>query len=636
MAAGELPRARALAETALRRRPDDPAALTVLGRIHLAWPVIGRFKAESLFTDASRLDPASPEPLYYLGHVGLALGGDDGEAIARRALVRALALDPDYRDAWQLWLRLYRGDGDRTAAIRSLALHQGSYSADLRRSLLLLELHDYDQTDTILATLLGRRPDDPAPRALLARSLFEQGRDREGWAAYEEALVRAGADTGGVLWEQVRGIATWRERQNWATTPPGQREAFLRLFWARREPDVRTPLNERVGEHFRRMAAARRYFTLLHPNARYHHSRYWRALSGGVGAVPGADFAAAVTAARSAPCAAEPPPGVRDIPFASGFTPRLDTAASQATPNLEDMLDDRGRVFVRQGPPDSRLAYEDGETWCYRRPDGELRVTFIRRTGGFGTSGDMVVTPVLSGEATAAAYLLATDRPSGAAGLSFAFWPAAFLAADDRATVLFLFPDSVSAAAVLVDEAGGERARDTATAGALRMLASPGAYLLLLDASRQDRRGTFRGTVSLPDYGGDSLSVSSLLVASGDVGPRRDELIAAAPGGLLLAARQPLRVYAEVYALGSGDGRARYQARYHFERAGGGFLGLGRRSHITTIAFRREIPSQQRVVETVLVDPGRLSRGRYSVRLEITDDVTGARAASPSLTFEFR
>src|SRR4029077_4672128 len=115
LAAGHLASARRIAERLQDRRPDDPKVLVLLGRIHLAWPVVGRFQAESLFLHAARVAPEDPEPLYYLGKVGLALGGDDGEQIARRGLVPLLALDPEYRDAWALWLRLYRGDRERRA-----------------------------------------------------------------------------------------------------------------------------------------------------------------------------------------------------------------------------------------------------------------------------------------------------------------------------------------------------------------------------------------------------------------------------------------------------------------------------------------------------------------------------------------
>src|SRR5258706_6047487 len=75
--AGNLPDARRIAENLQYLRPRDPRVLILLGRIHLAWPVIGRFPAESLLLRAAELLPGDPEPLYYLGLVGIALDPDD-------------------------------------------------------------------------------------------------------------------------------------------------------------------------------------------------------------------------------------------------------------------------------------------------------------------------------------------------------------------------------------------------------------------------------------------------------------------------------------------------------------------------------------------------------------------------------
>ncbi len=634
LAAGALPSARRIAEQLERHSPHDPRALILLGRVHLAWPVIGRFKADSLFARALALDPANREAHYYAARVGLALGGDDGESMARRHLEHLLALAPDYRDTWALWRRLYRGDAERRRAVAALERHAGDAWSDLRRAGLLVELRAWAPADSLLHDLGRRLPAIATPWALLAQARFEQDRDADGAAAYGAALALAANDPDTTLWRQVRSIATPSERAVWARGPRDP-AAFFRLFWARRDPHLATALNERLGEHFRRAAEARRRYALLHPASRWHHSSRWRALSGGVGGVQGADLARTVTDARSQPCAARLP-GVRDLPFAIGLGERAPASSGEETPNLEDGLDDRGRVFVRHGTPQSRYVYADGETWCYERPEGVLRVTFIRRTGGYGASGDMVFTPVMEGESESAAYLAVTDRPTLDADLRFTFWPASFRQrADVRLTELLLFPESLTAAAVLLDPAGGEVARDSATGGPLRLSAPPGRYALLLDGDRGRRRGRYRGTVELPDYATGRPTVSSLLLASGSVAPARDALVAAAPGGLRLPSDQPLRLYAEVYGLPADDGRVRYEARYHFERLSGGFLGLGR-GRVTTIAFARDAAAAARVHESVLVDPGRLSRGRYRLLLEIVDGVRGERTSSASVVFELR
>ncbi|MDP3772969.1 MAG: GWxTD domain-containing protein [Gemmatimonadales bacterium] len=593
--------------------------------------MIGRYRAESLLTRAGALDPSNPEPFYYLGKVGLALRGDDGEMISRPALVHVLELDPHYRDAWALWTTLYRGDAERRAAVTALARHAGDGVADLWRAGLLVELRRYDEAVSLLAEAIGAAPRDPAPRGLLARLLFEQRRDDEGARAYDSALRVADRDTGGVLWRQVRSIATPAERGAYGLAAPEEREALLRLFWARREPDLRTPLNERIGEHFRRMMEARRAFALLHPNSRFHHSRSWRTLAGGLGAPPGADLEAisrGVAEGRAT--------RVTDAPVAAGLGGRLD-GDSEETANLEDYLDDRGRIFVRYGTPGERLVWGlDTETWRYYLPDGMLQVTFARRTGGFGFSGDQVVTPVVAGELESARRLLATDRPDLDARLSFVFWPAAFRHGVDGVSELVLFPSGVDATAVLLDGGGREVARDTATGRALHLVAPPGRYVLALDAERDERIGRFRGAVQLPRFGADSLAVSSLLIAAGAVPPERGALERAAPAGLRLRADTPMRFYAEVYGLGGADGMSRYQATYRFEREGGGFLGLRGRERITSVSLTREQPADMTIMESLVIDPGRLPRGHYRMHLEILDAVRGTRAASASLEFDLR
>jgi GWxTD domain-containing protein len=620
-----------MAERLVRERPSDVGALILLGRVHLAWPAFGRFRAESLFSRAAALDPANPEPLYYLGRTGLALGGDDGEAIARGALVRLLALDPLYRDTWTLFSRLYRGERERRAALAALELHAGTDPVDLWRAQLMLELRLYQPAESLLAALADRRPADPAPWALVARALYEQQRDAEGEWWYQGALYRASADTAEILWLQVRSIASPSERVAQDSIEPAGREAFLRRFWAVRDPELSTRANERIGEHFRRMAEARRLFGLLHPNARYHRSRAYRTVAGGLGGPPGADLrpiTRGIAGFRA--------PRVDDAPVAAGVAGNFEAHADEQSLNLEDGLDDRGRVFARHGAPHERLVWStDAETWRYRVNGEVLQVTFARRTGGFGMSGDQVITPVVSGEASAARALLATDRPEVEASLEFAFWPAAFRHSTEGWSELLLFVDADRATAVLVDQTGRESSRDSAERRPLRLASPAGRGFLLVDAEMDRRRGRFRGIAELPSFA-DSPAVSSLLLASGaDLPPSRLALELAAPGRLALPGDSALRLYAELYNLGEDYGFMRYEAAYRFERVSGGFLGLGRR-RITTIRFERERVAGDALIESLVVDPARLPAGRYRVSLEILDLVRGARATGPSVVVELR
>jgi hypothetical protein len=465
-------------------------------------------------------------------------------------------------------------------------------------------------------------------RALLAQLLYETGRDSEAEPVYAAAIASAAADTGSYLWRQVRSIASPEERRAWEGTEPAGRASFLRRFWAYRKPDLTARLNERVGEHFRRVRIARRRYSLLHPNSLYHHSRRWRTWTSMFGGPGGSGFDQV-----RLKVSAEPPP---DVPESLVRTVRgADADDGDRTWNLEDNLDDRGRIYVRYGPPEDMRTWNlDAETWRYRVPGGEFQVTFARHTGAYDLSGDAVVFPFVRGEVASARYLLATDRAAAPATLSFGFWSAAFRGASQWQTEIWLFADSVRTTAVLIDGDGREVARDSATNGPLLLAAEPGRYILALDAERGGQRGRYRGTVPLPPFTGEILAVSGMLLSARRVPANRSEMARAAPARLRVPAAQPLRFYVELYGLAATAGASRYEASYVFERIGGPAERDGRRR--TAIGFQREGPARRVTVESLVIDPGRLSRGSYRMRLEVHDAIAGSRVVSRTLEFELR
>lgn len=609
-------------ERRIHANPRDARALILLGRVWLAWPVFGRWKADSLFTRAGELDPDNPEPFYYLGLVGVALRGDDGELVSRRGLTRVLAIDPFYRDAWTRWLALYRNTGYRRAGASALARHAGQPAADLWRSQLLIELGEYVEAESTLARLVARAPEDPAPRALLAQSRYETGRDTEASLLYEAALAGAALDTGGVLWRQVRSAASPGERQKYSRTPPQGRTAFFRVFWSHRRPSLRAAANGRIGEHFRRLRDARNAYALQYPNSTHFHSSVYRRFPlFNVGISP--CLRGALGLDRLGRVALPP-------------TPTAAPTNPDETLNLEDGLDDRGRIFVRYGVPDERIACSVGdETWRYHLPAGVLQVTFSRRTGS-ESSGDALVTPVAAGEWQAARWLLATDRPTGPTTLPFAYWSATFRGADRRQTELLLIVDSVSAVAALTDALGRDVVLDSATAGPLRLSAPPGRYLLALDVARSDSLGRVRGAITLPPFTGESLAVSGLLLADRDTLPTRSAIAAAARADLRFPGDRPLRVYAEIYGLAAERGVFRYDVEYTVEPIGLSAPSAAGGPRPTSFRFRREQPARSITIESLVVDPGRLPPGRYRLRLVATDALSGAHAASTPVDFELR
>src|SRR5207253_501004 len=102
-----------LAERYTLQAPRDPRGFLVLGDAYARRMPAGRFRAIEAYRAAETLARNDPAPSYRIARMGLWLGGDDGERIARDALERVVALDPFYRDAWDLWLTVYRNAGNR-------------------------------------------------------------------------------------------------------------------------------------------------------------------------------------------------------------------------------------------------------------------------------------------------------------------------------------------------------------------------------------------------------------------------------------------------------------------------------------------------------------------------------------------
>jgi len=110
---GRIQEAIRLSERYTWGHPRDPRGFVLLGDAWFANLPVGRFRAAQAYQEAERLAPRDPEPPYKYASVGLWLGGDDGEGMAKRGLERVLEIAPLYRDAWDLWLMLFRSEGSR-------------------------------------------------------------------------------------------------------------------------------------------------------------------------------------------------------------------------------------------------------------------------------------------------------------------------------------------------------------------------------------------------------------------------------------------------------------------------------------------------------------------------------------------
>ncbi len=111
-----------------------------------------------------------------------------------------------------------------------------------------------------LLTLQSRTAGDSAAYHIeLAREAALQNRTAEATAQFYEALRFPLSDSllTRLYWD-LRDIMTSEEEAKWRDIP--DKNTFLARFWQRRDPTPATPENERLAEHFRRLAEARKRF----------------------------------------------------------------------------------------------------------------------------------------------------------------------------------------------------------------------------------------------------------------------------------------------------------------------------------------------------------------------------------------
>jgi len=650
LAAGDAYRAARAMERVVAERPKDVDAYLLLGRAHFARPVIGRYPALDAFRIAARLAPGNPAPLYWQSTVGLFLGSDEGERIAREALIAVLALDPDYRDAWRRFRTLFGNADIWRRADAALARHPHRPNALARRAYLALRLEEPERADALLtqAQYLGDRSVETL--LLRAEASFLKGdlAAGEGWIG--RAVAHAADDSSEALWQRFWLIASPAEQAAYLATPPSDRPRFFTAFLDRRDPNLVTVENERLAEHFARLAYARRQFRLLHPLNQYHRSARARSLS----ALRSRELLAELSVA--APILFLGAPTDRAA-AAGGAGPdrravtETDTAATTAY--FLAGLDARGLLWLRHGPPrqqvngtlDALRPFVDGEraldmeSWVYESPRGLVSVGFQRASGGVWgdvLGGDFLFQPVSLRQQRWTRALLRTDDTALPAALAVPVWIASFLSADGSGTEVYARTISGTSALALWDAQGQPRGRALGT-GLLRLRASPGTYDVGLDVVTDGAQGRIRGALTIPAFSAATFAVSDLVLGATATVLDREQTLAAMPPDLTFTATGPLSAYAELYHLHADSlGRVRYRARYTFahQRSLLGRL-LGGAQPIT-LEFEREALAAVAVREQLVIEPARVPPGRYRITLQVTDLLANVKSQTAAIDITIR
>lgn len=608
LATGDVGAALKLAGQLVERRPRDARAHLLLGKVHYARPTIGRYSALEAFRTAARLNGNDPEPWYWQMKVGFYLRSDDGEWIAREALLRLFALDPDYKDSWARFREVYQGAKVARRAERALARHGNDPIALEHRAELLIGLDEPARADSLLAVLTSQIPRSVTTCLMRAEANVLAGRMDAGFAWHDSALARAEEDSTGALWDEAWLIASPDEVARHAELLPAERRAFFARFWAQRDPNLLTRQNERLQEHYERRAEARRTYRLPHPQRTIYHSKLARVLAG------------------------------FDIDRSL-----QDTALPQA---LRAGVTAPGMVFLRYGKPDQQAncvtdiarqgIYELGctshltsESWLYQTPQGPLSIRF---------AGNEYFSPVSQRQLHDSYVVLNSDRTSVRAPLVARSWTAVFMSDEAGLTDVYYKARADSFAVALWDQSAAPL--QAAGKELVRLRVAPGVYGLGLDVDSAGVLGRIRDSIVVPMFSSASLDLSSLVLAptARDAPlPDRAAALRGMPADLAFRTSVPLAAYLEVYGLGvDGGSRARYQVRYTFAPRTSTFAKLlGAAARPVVFEFER-VAGPGVAAERLVIDPDRLPAGRYRVTVAVTDLTRNVKSESVALDISIR
>lgn len=605
----------ALLLSALALQSAQVDSLMAAGRAHFAQRVIGRYAALEDFRAAARLAPADPEPWYWQMKVGFYLRSDDGDYIAREALLGLFAVTPDYKDAWERFSDVFRDADIWRRAERALTRHGEQPVALEHRAELLIALGDGRSADSVLGREMSLTAPSSAACLLRAEANFLAGNAHAGYAWHDSALVRADDDSTDALWGEAWLIASPAEVTRHALTPRGYRRAFYERFWQQRDPNLLTPENERLEEHYARQAEARRTYRLSHPQRSIYYSTWARALKS---YEDGQELKALVATLR--------------VEALQDTALRLAARAGLTAPGL---------IYLRHGAPDRRAncvsdlarsgfatpecsSFLDAESWMYFTPDGPLNILF-----GKGE----YFQPVTAEQVRNARLLIHTDRTTLPAPLVAHAWSAYFKSAAAGLTDAYYKARGDSAAVVLWD-ANGTPTRATGPGGGLLQLTvPPGGYDLGLDVDSAGVLGRIRRAMTVRWFSPLRLELSSLALAPIDRNtalPDREAVLRGMPADLQYPTGTPLAAYMEIYGLATDPtGRSHYHLRYSFEPM------FGAAGRPIVFEFDRDAIGAT-AIQQLVIEPDRLAPGRYRVTVAVTDLSRNVKSESVVLEIAIR
>lgn len=682
---GDLHKARLSFEEVLQLDRDFQPAVLGLGQVFLEMGTESTLALRNL-RRATELKPADPSAHYYkaLAHIQLekdaTLLGHARSALSELDIV--LEYDPSHSDAhYRKGLIFVERFGDGEMAEIALNQQISAYPQHIEARFLLLKIQmdqgRWDEAKEEGEEILGRESDFPEVYPYLAGAYWKSNMFQESMDTFERYFTALEEEERN-LYLDMGLILTPTEQDEFISLNNDGRKSYWAHYWRIRDPDPTNDVNERLLEHYIRIAWARLEFGNKVWPWDDRGSLYVRYGDPGTRSGPGMPYDW-ISNVDSDPIIIKIK---RDFYEEMGLSSNL--AGFPIDLARHDPAGGMGRDFKT---PDQlfRLWVEstspEPERWLYPEKGIDLSFDNTFQNGRFlldNPSRTLVtqmeqLLPTLSAEEDKIetidpmAYVVTFRGSQGRTIVeySFALLPDEFGAfqsptgayatidvevnlysetweliakTDERAKRLRTIPQiQIRGIPVFVD--------------ATRMEVNPGTYRLttmLLDPET-GKRATTDEMVELPDYSGRELMVSSILPAARitQILPGREgtfirgELEVLPLPGRTLQVDQPLFIYYEIYNLSKDQyGATDYKIDYSVAEAPqdvalttrlfqglASLVGVGRKRAVITSS----VPGSgiTRDVESFLeIDMSGLPPQTYELELQITDTLNGKTATS--------
>ena len=320
------------------------------------------------------------------------------------ALVRALELEPTLLGAGEALARapMPREGVSRVAErLAILKRLRGSLTMTPASRLALGQLEreagNADTATVLLGEAMAAGADSGVAMLEMARALHKAGRPVEG-----RGLLFAGAERTTTpeskrrYREELSWVATPQEMASWDSAAAPQRKAWLENFWGGRDVREGRAEGERLIEHYVRMDYASRNFKITIPQVGRQKTR-------SVAVATDVDWIPTTTVVSSdapTPTAAQ---ADADADLASDNTYSALVGVKvpfRVFSVTQDLIDDRGIVWIRHGKPDLKtvtVGGTAGEAWLYRRSGEPALVLFFAEADFDGSTGASVLVPTPAG-----------------------------------------------------------------------------------------------------------------------------------------------------------------------------------------------------------------------------------------------